>query len=88
MSMVLREELSEGIVAITLNRPESLNALSPALFSELNQIVTELSKQTDSVGCVILRGAGRCFSAGNDLKAVRSGVKAKEKFFKLRQSIL
>ena len=42
MSMVLREELSEGIVAITLNRPESLNALSPALFSELNQIVTEL----------------------------------------------
>ena len=84
MSMVLREELSEGIVAITLNRPESLNALSPALFSELNQIVTELSKQTDSVGCVILRGAGRCFSAGNDLKAVRSGVKAKEKFFQAK----
>jgi enoyl-CoA hydratase len=84
MSMILREDIDDGIVIVTLNRPESLNALSPDLFVELNTSIQEISNQTDSVACVILRGAGRCFSAGNDLKAVGQGIKAKEKFFQAK----
>ena len=87
MSMILRENIDDGIVIVTLNRPESLNALSPDLFVELNTSIQEISNQTDSVACVILRGAGRCFPAGNDLKAVGQGIKAKENFFKLKLSI-
>ena len=80
MSMVLREELSEGIKVITLNRPESLNALSPALFSSL--IKSSQNFQTKlTQGCVILRGAGRCFSAGNAFKSSTKRSKGKRKIF-------
>ena len=56
MSMILREDIDDGIVIVTLNRPESLNALSPDLFVELNTSIQEISNPTDSVACVILRG--------------------------------
>jgi enoyl-CoA hydratase/carnithine racemase len=54
-------------VVITLNRPEKLNALSVALMRELT---AELERQgeRDEVGVIVIRGAGRAFSAGHDLK--------------------
>ena len=54
-------------VVITLNRPDKLNALSVALMLELT---AELERQgaRDEVGVVVIRGAGRAFSAGHDLK--------------------
>jgi enoyl-CoA hydratase/carnithine racemase len=42
-----------------------------ALRAEVDRIAQEI----ESVGCVILRGAGRSFSAGNDLKAIQAGQK-------------
>lgn len=72
MVQVTREDL-EGIAILSLNRPEALNALSPSLFEELRAHVDELAQQTESIGCVILRGEGRSFSAGNDLKAIQAG---------------
>jgi len=65
---VLRED-AEGVATLTLNRPAALNALSAALFLALRAQVEALARDT-SVGCVVLRGAGRCFSAGLDLKEV------------------
>lgn len=58
---------TDGRVArITLNRPDSLNALSPRLINELDTALRQLeSDQTARV--IILRGAGRAFSAGWDL---------------------
>lgn len=55
-----------GRARITLNRPEKLNALSVALQRELNAALHEADNDTE-VHCVILRGAGRAFSAGYDL---------------------
>jgi enoyl-CoA hydratase/carnithine racemase len=54
-------------VVITMNRPDRLNALSLALMVELT---AELERQgeRDEVGVIVLRGAGRAFSAGHDLK--------------------
>jgi enoyl-CoA hydratase/carnithine racemase len=68
-ALVLREDV-EGVATITLNRPEKLNALNPALFLELRDHIDALAKQTDVVGCVVLTGAGRAFCAGNDLASI------------------
>jgi len=75
MPLVKRED-RDGIAILSLNRPEALNALSPMLFVELRQHIDNISTEQEKVGCVILRGEGRSFSAGNDLKAIQSGEKA------------
>jgi enoyl-CoA hydratase len=62
----LRYEVDRGRARITLNRPEKLNALSLQLEKELNQALWEADDDA-SVHSVILRGAGRAFSAGHDL---------------------
>lgn len=73
--LVLRDD-HEGCATLTLNRPDALNALSPALFVELRAHLDALAEQTDEIGVVVLRGAGRSFSAGNDLRAIQSGETA------------
>lgn len=73
--LVVRSD-EDGIAILTLNRPDALNALSPNLFVELRAHIEALAEQTDSIGCVILRGEGRSFSAGNDLKAIQAGERA------------
>lgn len=78
--LVLRED-REGVAILTLNRPEALNALSPNLFVELRSIIDQIATETDSVGCVILRGKGKSFSAGNDLKAIQRGERAPSAHF-------
>ncbi|HIW64509.1 MAG TPA: enoyl-CoA hydratase/isomerase family protein [Candidatus Stackebrandtia excrementipullorum] len=60
----------DGPVArVTLNRPDALNAQTPAMWQRLRDIGREL---TGEVRCVIVSGAGASFSAGLDL-AVLSG---------------
>ncbi|MEE8338154.1 MAG: crotonase/enoyl-CoA hydratase family protein [Dehalococcoidia bacterium] len=59
-------EKERGRARITLNRPEKLNALSRQLQSELAHALHDADDDT-RVHCVILRGAGRAFSAGYDL---------------------
>ena len=56
-------EVENGRARITLNRPEKLNALSFDLLYELHEAMWEADDNQD-VHCVILRGAGRAFSAG------------------------
>jgi len=78
--LVLRED-DNGLCVLTLNRPDTLNALSPKLFVELRAHIDALAKQTETIGCVILCGKGRSFSAGNDLKAIQSGEVAPSRHF-------
>ena len=67
---------NEGVATLSFNRPEALNALSPALFVELRQHIEAIANVPDAIGCVILRGEGRSFSAGNDIKAIQAGDRA------------
>lgn len=67
---------TDGIATLTLNRPEALNALSPSLFVELRGHLEAIAADVESVGVVVLRGAGRSFSAGNDIKAIQAGDRA------------
>ncbi len=78
--LVLRED-RDGLCVLTLNRPEALNALSPNLFVELRRHIDAIAERTEMVGCVILRGKGRSFSAGNDLKAIQAGERAPSRHF-------
>ncbi len=55
------------IAVITLNRPERLNAISRATIRAVNAAMDDFEADTE-VAVVILRGAGRAFSAGMDLK--------------------
>ena len=71
---VLREDV-DGIAILTINRPDKLNALNVEVFLALQAHVDQLATQLDSIGCVVVRGAGKCFSAGHDLKDISAGEK-------------
>jgi enoyl-CoA hydratase len=62
-------EKKEGVVGITINRPSVMNALTPALLSEMKAAVSEAGKDSE-VKVIVLTGAGRAFSAGVDLIAL------------------
>jgi enoyl-CoA hydratase/carnithine racemase len=70
----MREDI-DGIAVLTLNRPDKLNALNVALFQNLLDHIKDIAVQADSIGCVVLKGAGRCFSAGHDLGDIAAGEK-------------
>jgi enoyl-CoA hydratase/carnithine racemase len=61
--------LNDSPVAIvTLNRPQTLNALNESLIVALEDALTRLEERAD-VAVMIITGAGRAFSAGGDMKA-------------------
>jgi enoyl-CoA hydratase len=59
-------DIEDGVGIITLNRPEKLNAMNRRLVSEMHEAVGRLDAD-DAVGCIVLTGAGRAFSAGGDI---------------------
>lgn len=60
-------EKKEGVANITLNRPEKLNAQNGESLAELKAALDD-AERDDSIGVVVIRGAGRAFCAGMDLK--------------------
>ena len=65
---------TDGRVArITLNRPEKMNSLSQELLFEFNDALHDLEAD-ESARVIIVRGAGRTFSAGYDLTPARGGA--------------
>ncbi len=62
-----------GRVRITLNRPEKLNAITMKMLEELNEALWEADNDRD-VHCVIVKGAGRSFSSGYDLRGDDSAI--------------
>ena len=69
---VLFDKRPDGIALITLNRPDSLNAMGGQLMPLLAQYLGQCAHDT-SVRCVVLTGAGRAFCAGGDVKSMRGG---------------
>ncbi len=70
----------EGLTTLTLNRPDKLNALTPRSFVELRSHLDAIAAD-ESVGCVVLRGAGRSFCAGHDLESIATGERAPSRHF-------
>ena len=67
-STVTRVEIRQTALWITLNRPDSRNALSAALVNELDAHLAAAASNP-AVRCVVITGAGSAFCAGADLKS-------------------
>lgn len=65
----IKYEIKEGVVTITLNRPEVYNALNDAITFELQDAFRAVAKD-DNARVVVLTGEGKAFCSGQDLKAV------------------
>jgi enoyl-CoA hydratase len=68
----LKVEVAERVATITINRPDSLNAVNNVVHHELEQIWLDVRADHD-VNAIILTGAGRAFCAGGDVKGMAAG---------------
>lgn len=75
----LLEARDGAVVTLTLNRPESLNALTLDMLDRLMETVLRLDRD-EGVGAVVLTGAGRAFCSGGDVKSMAEGSEAREGF--------
>ena len=75
--LLLREDAG-GIATLTMNAPERLNALSDAMLAALKAEFARLEGDRDT-RVVILKGNGKAFCAGHDLKEMQAGRQADDK---------
>ncbi len=68
MSDIVRYEQHDAVAIVTINRPDNMNAFTSELSAEFLAKM-ERAHHDDSVRAIVLTGAGRCFSAGADLKS-------------------
>lgn len=61
--------LDEGILTLTLNRPEARNAMSDPMLEAMESELA-FAESSSEVRCVVLQGSGRAFCAGGDVKAM------------------
>jgi enoyl-CoA hydratase/carnithine racemase len=64
----LLTELRDGVMTVTLNRPDKLNAFNPAMSRELIGFFRDVNAM-DEVRAVVVTGAGRAFCAGADISS-------------------
>ncbi len=64
-----------AVALLTMNRPERLNAWTEQMFNELRDAINR-AVADDSVGAVVLTGAGRAFCAGADISAFKAAIDA------------
>lgn len=75
--MVLERAVDDGVAVLTLNRPDVLNAFNDELGHRLVGAVEEASGD-DAIRCIVITGAGRAFSSGEDLAGLSSSYERGE----------
>ena len=75
-TLVLREDTGR-VARLTLNRPEALNALSDAMLAALGAELDRLAADRE-IRAVVIRGAGRAFCAGHDLREMEAARAASD----------
>jgi len=76
VNTVITDDSTPQVRVITLNRPERMNALDGATLAALNAAVRSAAEPGRDIRVLVIRGTGRAFCAGNDLKWLASGVLA------------
>ncbi|AVE77538.1 2-(1,2-epoxy-1,2-dihydrophenyl)acetyl-CoA isomerase PaaG [Klebsiella michiganensis] len=66
MEAFILSEVEQGVMTITLNRPDRLNSFNDLMHQQLAACLKQ-AERDDSVRCLLLTGAGRGFCAGQDL---------------------
>lgn len=75
---ILTCDVAEGVAVVTLNSASNLNALSDAMLAALHGQLTELGAD-GAVRVIVLRGAGKAFCAGHDLREMQAGRASADK---------
>lgn len=75
-AILLRDD-NKGVATLTLNSPKSLNALSDAMLAALQSQFDALADDR-SIRAIILKGEGKAFCAGHDLKEMTAGRQAED----------
>lgn len=89
MSVLIEKRQENGIVLLTLNRAEALNALNMELRQSLARTLTELAEDV-AVRCVVITGSDKAFVAGADIKLMSEASPMemqRHNFHRLWQSI-
>lgn len=69
----LLKSVEDGVMKLTFNRPEAMNALSRDMMTALGDSLEEAAGSRE-IGCVVVRGAGdKAFCAGGDVKSMAAG---------------
>ncbi len=69
----LLKSVEDGVMKLTFNRPEAMNALSRDMLTGFSDALNEAAESRD-IGCVVVRGAGeKAFCAGGDVKSMAAG---------------
>ncbi|WP_029113975.1 enoyl-CoA hydratase/isomerase family protein [Mycobacterium sp. URHB0044] len=71
--MLVQIDDANGVRTLTLNRPEALNAFNEALY-DATTVALRAADDDPTVAVVVLTGAGRAFSAGNDLVEMQARI--------------
>lgn len=66
MEAFILSTVEQGVMTITLNRPDRLNSFNDVMHQQLAECLTQ-AERDDSVRCLLITGAGRGFCAGQDL---------------------
>jgi enoyl-CoA hydratase len=74
--VLLLQRPEPGIVVLTLNRPDQLNAINGELLAALLSALDDIAGAEAETKIIVLKGAGRAFCAGADLKWLSTGVLA------------
>lgn len=67
MNDLITRDLHNGVLTLTFNRPDKLNAMNNALYSQFGDVLQAASGDPQ-VDVIVITGGAQCFSAGNDLK--------------------
>src|SRR5262249_38606529 len=66
---VILTSVSGRVGTLTFNRPDKLNALSPALIAQSIEVLTQWGRDPE-IGAIVVTGAGRAFCAGGDVSSM------------------
>ncbi|HAT1618196.1 TPA: 2-(1,2-epoxy-1,2-dihydrophenyl)acetyl-CoA isomerase, partial [Raoultella ornithinolytica] len=66
MDAFILSEVEQGVMTITLNRPDRLNSFNDLMHQQLATCLTQ-AERDENVRCLLITGAGRGFCAGQDL---------------------
>lgn len=78
----LEVTFSDGVVGVTLSRPDQLNAISLAMADELRGVAESYGHHPDA-RVLVLRGAGRCFCAGFDVSVQLTASSARDAWLQI-----
>lgn len=72
--MAILFECRDGVARITINRPDVLNALDPATYTEITEAFQEIEHDQGILAGIITGAGGKAFTAGADLKIMHTGA--------------